>query len=873
MLAAIMVCFNLNAQIINGSFDDWEDCKPDGKTPVGQEPIGWTASNVSQMGIAGEFITQDADRNANKNSYSVKMTSKFLGMFGIGANAPAFMTLGDMWVYADIANISASDGGVTGGIAFTERPDSLVLYYKRTLGSEKPNEPGRILLALWTGEYKSEIPTGTNTFKDATDQIKNILGKEDAKEGSTGKLIGSIEYDITEEQTEWTRLSLPVEYASDENPEKLNIVLSSNNFWNRSEIGKDNSLWIDDVSLVYNTKLQSITLDGEEIEDFDKNEFSYTFPYAFKNKELKATTDKGRIEIATITNEIGFVQKAITVTNNNNSSVYTITFEGYDENGEDSKIEFPSKAIEFTYGDEIDNDKLDITSKNSTIPFTYRSSDDNIITYDSKNDKLIIKNAGSVEITAIQEDADGTVVDFSKPIPFTVKPAELSVSLAEGAWCERGVTFGLASKSKGKSDYKFVYTGFKNGDDESVVTTVPSITGPKQTGEVVGGTRSIKLLNGKATNYTLKFAENYSINITKTTIDVSVKYNKNEIKTLNPGVEKGLDEYKLEISYSGLVFNEKIEDILGTDLPEVSCNISSPNDFGDSFPITLTLPKGIFPDYTIRSTMPEGAALVVKKKPVFVANILDKTYGDPAFKPSISIKIEDGENEVPIEISRIWASNSYIDYDSKTNLVSIKKIGADVQLKVVSEETDVYLPRDTTIAFNITKALLTITVEDTSKYEGDANPEFTIKYEGIAYKDGEALGEIFTKLPSATCDADESSPIGTYDIIIDEGEVSNTDKAKNYEITTRNSILNVIEKPEEGVSVNFANDTNIHVYAANGVLHLSGNTNNETVRIYNTLGTLLQSTTKESAMFDNLPLNTIYIVNTSGKSFKVLLSK
>ena len=72
---------------IKGDFEAWEDCiawdavgayGPDWAT-VGKQPQGWTASNVSQMGMTKEFVTIDA---VGHTGSAPKITNEFVGIPG-----------------------------------------------------------------------------------------------------------------------------------------------------------------------------------------------------------------------------------------------------------------------------------------------------------------------------------------------------------------------------------------------------------------------------------------------------------------------------------------------------------------------------------------------------------------------------------------------------------------------------------------------------------------------------------------------------------------------------------------------------------------------------------------------------------------------
>ncbi|MDR1161394.1 MAG: T9SS type A sorting domain-containing protein, partial [Tannerellaceae bacterium] len=75
--------------------------------------------------------------------------------------------------------------------------------------------------------------------------------------------IGKAERKIEGELSEWTRIAVPFEYYSSNTPEKLNIIISSSNYYSRLAIGGGNTLWVDDVELV--SKSTGIAAINEEL--------------------------------------------------------------------------------------------------------------------------------------------------------------------------------------------------------------------------------------------------------------------------------------------------------------------------------------------------------------------------------------------------------------------------------------------------------------------------------------------------------------------------------------------------------------------------------------------------------------------------------
>jgi hypothetical protein len=266
LLIASISC--LNAQI-KGDFENWvEDTKGNGAIPgeflrPGTQPAGWEASNVNQkvlIEVTEVLVTPDDGRVEGK---SARMENKFVGAMGIGSNAPAYITLGVPWVYA-VADLDACKGGTVGGVSYTQRPDSIVGYFKRSLGGDKA-EDALILAYLWEGTATSKVPVNplggffsTDTV-EVQDQELSVLTSQD---GAT--LIGKAERQISGELDDWTRIAIPFEYYNNSTPEKLNVIISSANYYDRGAIGKENVLWADDVELVFKSAT-GITEINEEV--------------------------------------------------------------------------------------------------------------------------------------------------------------------------------------------------------------------------------------------------------------------------------------------------------------------------------------------------------------------------------------------------------------------------------------------------------------------------------------------------------------------------------------------------------------------------------------------------------------------------------
>ena len=84
----------------------------------------------------------------------------------------------------------------------------------------------------------------------------------------------------------------------------------------------------------------------------------------------------------------------------------------------------------------------------------------------------------------------------------------------------------------------------------------------------------------------------------------------------------------------------------------------------------------------------------------------------------------------------------------------------------------------------ITKAPLSVKVENVTREQYVENPEFVITYSGWKLDEDES---VLTKKPTATTTATKDSPVGEYEIVVSGG------KAQNYELSYQNGVLTVTE--------------------------------------------------------------------------------
>lgn len=348
LLTALLAAGGLTASaqyLPNGDFQQWKTtCGKSDQTSLnnyyesapfglatrpGVEPQDWNGSNVNQT-VFNQNAHSDAlvTRQGNAENFYVRLVCTKvgveLGTLDIKAEAPAFINFGTPWVYA-VSNKSKCDGGVYGGMSFSYKPDAIKGRYKRTPAATK--EKARIIAYLWSGTFKSSIPSGKSTrMQDDVDRA--IMGRVSGVTGD-GKLVASCDYGFeTTKNNDWEEIVVPINYKrTDVVPTKMNVIISSDDYWTRGNMVENSTLEVDDVQFVYYHALESITYKGKTIkmeegknfynllidEDFDISKFSY------EKIGAGATVDKSfdpELQMLTVTvkgNDYNVNPKSVTV--------------------------------------------------------------------------------------------------------------------------------------------------------------------------------------------------------------------------------------------------------------------------------------------------------------------------------------------------------------------------------------------------------------------------------------------------------------------------------------------------------------------------------------------------------------------------------
>ena len=94
-----------------------------------------------------------------------------------------------------------------------------------------------------------------------------------------GKLIASCDYAFaTTKNNDWEEIIVPIDYKqTDVAPTKMNVIISSADYWTRGNIKNNSTLEVDDVQFVYYHALKNVTYNGKPIE-VKENESQFYIP-------------------------------------------------------------------------------------------------------------------------------------------------------------------------------------------------------------------------------------------------------------------------------------------------------------------------------------------------------------------------------------------------------------------------------------------------------------------------------------------------------------------------------------------------------------------------------------------------------------------
>lgn len=344
LFAATAVALTVGAQQLpnNGFEEAWVDCVPwtsnNNTKAEGTTPTSWMVSNT--IGTGGNLPmgnTTIAENVAGYNSVgAVKVENKEINLVIVKKTIPGYFGLGTPWATSTSTGKNMA-GGEFGGIAFAFRPDALQFMYQST-GSDQPT----VLAYTWNGKFVQQevsgniVVSGKPTKIDMVDRDRNVIGMEDAPQGGEvtekGTLVALINQRLEATTTQWTKGELEFTYSDAAAPEKINVVFAAGDYFSISPV-KENTLTVDDVKLIYFSRLKSLKVNGVDVPEFAPNTYEY-------NVDAEMPADASAIAAECMGNS-GSAKAEVALDAANNKATVTVTNSnvgGTDVDGEESHV-------------------------------------------------------------------------------------------------------------------------------------------------------------------------------------------------------------------------------------------------------------------------------------------------------------------------------------------------------------------------------------------------------------------------------------------------------------------------------------------------------------------------------------------------------
>lgn len=298
-----------------------------------------------------------------------------------------------------------------------------------------------------------------------------------------GKLVASADHEFaTTKNNDWEEIIVPIVYNDKTTiPTKMNVVISSADYWTRSNIiptttGVDGSvLEADDIEFVYYHALNSATYDGQAIPNFDEETLNYDLSSQVYDEKKFDCTVKGIGAEAVKSYDESTGLLTVTVNGNNISAdatsktVYTFQFKKVDYTGMLSALSVNGKDIEAfaedSYHYTVVGDYTD-----GCVTATAKGADDAVTTnYDAANRIYSINVTGGSKV-------NNYYVKFAKAT--TDYKGKMSIAMAGELLSAATSTVGITTPVDRKADFQLL--GFSLGGSpigDIFVTDVPYAEG------------------------------------------------------------------------------------------------------------------------------------------------------------------------------------------------------------------------------------------------------------------------------------------------------------------------------------------------------------------------------------------------------------
>ena len=395
-------------------------------------------------------------------------------------------------------------------------------------------------------------------------------------------------------------------------------------------------------------------------------------------------------------------------------------------------------------------------------------------------------SVGTYDINATGAVAANYAITYQKGT-LTVNKATLTAT-AQNASVKQG---------EATPTFEIEYSGWKNGDDASVLNTAPTAS-TERTVASEPNTYPITVAGGVDDNYDFTYVPGTLTVTAADPVTVTAK---------NYTIKYGDAIPTFEFTTTGATLN-------GT--PSITCEATTTSNVG-TYPIVIT--KGTVTNYN--DTYVNGT-LTIEKAPL-TAKAKDKTVEQGVATPTLEIEYTGFKNNETEEVLTTKPSISTTrELSSEPDEYTITVTGGSAtnyDITCQNGTLTVTLP-----------GLITVTVTNAERNYGAENPTFAYTVSG-----GTLTGE-----PALSCTATKTSVPGEYDITIEKGTIS------NYNVSLVGGKLNVKKAPltitAENKSKTYGEDNPTLTYTCSGFV------NNETSAVLTTQPTLATEATATSGV-------------------------
>ena len=310
--------------------------------------------------------------------------------------------------------------------------------------------------------------------------------------------------------------------------------------------------------------------------------------------------------------------------------------------------------------------------------------------------------------------------------------------------------------------FTFSYTGFKNGEGETVLDTKPTASAPGR--ETSVGTYTIQASGATAKNYAITHV-NGTLTIGKAPLVATANNSTREYGDANP---------TFTATYSGFV-NGETEASLASK-PSFTTPATRYSDVGsyDIVPTGGSAKNYYFSEYRKGTLTITPASLLVKannQQRLFYEENPTLTYTCVGFKNSDNSSVFTTQPQLECEATMISDAGEY----------PITISGAACKNYTLGYEN---------ATMTVKKRTLQVTPADATRKYGEANPKFTCTLQGFVRNQNES---VIAEMPEIYTTATTTSDVGRYDILSRGGS------AVNYDFNYSKKGVLTIEKADQSI--------------------------------------------------------------------------